>query len=137
MHKLVLVRSQNVAQKRKSRANMSISKIEEIRKYDHERKQIMCSRNNKKEIGTMTDHLCNLNETKVSNKNVSSAKCKDNQKIKSTPKDIIGEILNSSVVKEQSLINRDGIHVMRCNKEFVTKNILVTDSENKFVTEKK
>ena len=96
----------------------------------------MCSRNKKKEIGTMTEHLCNLNEITVSNKNVSSAKCKDNQKNKSTPKDIIGEILNSSVVKEQSLINRDGIHVMGCNNEFVTKNILVTDGENKFVTEK-
>ena len=46
----------------KSRANMSVSKIDEIRKYDHERKQIMHSRNKKKEIGTMADHLCNLNE---------------------------------------------------------------------------
>ena len=96
----------------------------------------MCSRNKKKEIGTMADHLCNLNETTVSNKNVSSAKCKVSHKIKSTPKEIIGEILNSSVVKEQSLINQDGIHVTGCNNEFVTKNIHVMDSKNKFVMKK-
>ena len=76
---------------------MSISKIEEIRKYDRERKRIMHSRNKKKEIGTMPEHLCNSNEITVSNINVSSAKCKDNHKIKSTPKETIGEILNSSV----------------------------------------
>ena len=137
MHKLVLVRSQNVAQKRKSRANMSISKIEEIQKYDRERKQIMRSRNKKQEIGTMPEHLCNSNEITVSSKNVSAAKCEDNHKIKSTPKETIGEILNSSVVKEQSLLDQDGIHVTGCNSEFVTKNIHVTDSENKFVKEKK
>ena len=34
-------------------------------------------------------------------------------------------------------MNRDGIHVTGCNNEFVTKNIHVTDSENKFVMDKK
>ena len=53
----------------------------------------MYSRNKKKEIGTMADHLCNLNETTVSNKNVSSAKYKVNHKIISIPTEIIGEIL--------------------------------------------
>ena len=115
---------------------MSISKIEEIQKYDHERKLIMCSRNKKQEIGNMPEHLCNSNEIIVSSKNVSAAKCKDNHKIKSTPKETIGEILNSSVVKEQSLLDQDRIHVTECNSEFVTKNIHMTDSENKFVTEK-
>ena len=40
-------------------------------------------------------------------------------------------------MKEQSLIDRDKIHVMGCNSEFVTKNMHVMDSENKFVTDKK
>ena len=61
---------------------MSISKIEEIQKYDRERKQIMHSGNKKKEIGTMPEHLCNSNEITVSSKNMSAAKCKDNYKIK-------------------------------------------------------
>ena len=37
-------------------------------------------------------------------------------------------------MKEQSLINKDGIHVPESNNKFVTKNIHVMDSENKFVT---
>ncbi|MCG8624229.1 MAG: hypothetical protein MJE68_19820 [Proteobacteria bacterium] len=44
MRKVMLIREQNVARKRKSRAQMSSSKIEEIREYDRQRKRIMRSR---------------------------------------------------------------------------------------------
>ena len=68
----MLVREKNVAQKRKSRAQMSISKIEEIRQYNHERKRIM--RSKKKEMGKST--LPDSKEGTVSKKSIPLTKHK-------------------------------------------------------------
>ena len=135
MTKLALIRSKNVAQKRKSRANMTVSKIEDLRKYDHERKRMMRKRKN--EIGEMADPLLNLSVTTSSPKIVSSPKPYVNHKKKSTPKKMIGDLLDSTVEQELSLIKLDGIHVMGNNENFVTERKWVTDSSENYVTEKK
>ena len=116
---------------------MSISKIEEIRKYDRERKQIVRNKNKKKEIGTMADPLLNLNETTVSKKNVSSTKPKVNHRMKSKQKEIIGDLLNNTVEQEQSFISRDGIHLMPNDDHFVMEKKPLTNSKENFVTENK
>ena len=116
---------------------MSISKIEEIRKYDRERKRIARSKNKKKEIGTMADPVLNLNETTVSKKNVSSTKPKVDNRMKSKQKEIIGALLKSTVEQEQSIISRDGIHLTPNHDHFVTENKPLTNSQEDFVTENK
>ena len=114
---------------------MSISKIKEIRKYDRERKRAV--RNKKKEIGTMADPVLNLNETTVSKKNVSSAKPNVDHRMKSRQKEIIGDLLNSTVEQEQSIISRDGITLMPYGDNFVMEKQHLTNSQENFVTENK
>ena len=74
---------------------MTVSKIEDLRKYDRERKRIMRKRKN--EIGEMADPLLNLSVTTSFPKIVSSPKPYVNHKKKSTPKKMIGDLLDSTV----------------------------------------
>ena len=63
---------------------MTVSKIEDLRKYDHERKRIIRKRKNK--IGEMADPLLNLSVTTSSPKIVSSPKSMSTTKRNQCPK---------------------------------------------------
>ena len=113
--KIMLVRERNAARKRKSRQNMSISKIEEIRKYDRERKRIMRCKTKNLETGISEKAL--PEGATVAENPVSYAKPKIDKEMKSTAKKC-----TANNHREPPFVHKDGIYETENIEEFVTEN---------------